>query len=82
LFIPNNSIGVEGFAISTFSPLSFINALVLPQFFPLTKKSPFFNDPEVTITVAIGPLPVSILDSKIIPFASVSSSAFKSSNSA
>ena len=35
--IPKTSTGVEGFAVSIFSPLSFIRALTLPHFNPLTK---------------------------------------------
>ena len=47
-------------------------ALTFPHFNPLTKKSPLLRVPAVIITFAIGPLPTSILDSKTIPFASVS----------
>ena len=65
--MPNTSTGVDGKAKSRFLPSSLIIALIFPQVFPLTKKSPFFNFPLVTKTVDTGPLPLSILDSKIIP---------------
>ena len=47
----------------------------------LKRKSPFFNLPFVTRTVETGPLPLSILDSKITPLAAFSKFAFKSSKS-
>ena len=81
-FIPRISTGVAGSACSIFFPWSLIIALTFPHFKPLTKKSPFFKVPAVTITFAIGPLPISILDSKTIPLASVSKSVFKSKSSA
>ena len=48
--------------LSTFLPLSLIIALTFLHFNPLTKKSPFFNVPVVTIIVATGPLPTSIFE--------------------
>ena len=57
------------FLTDHFFPRSLINALVFPHFEPLTKKSPFFKVPFVTNTVDTGPLPLSILDSKITPTA-------------
>ena len=81
-FIPIISTGVAGSAISIFFPWSFIIALTLPHFSPLTKKSPFLKVPAVIITFTTGPLPISIFDSNTIPFASVSKSVFKSNNSA
>ena len=67
--IPKISTGDDGGASSIFCPLSLINALTLPHFNPLTKKSPFLIVPDVTITVATAPRPVSIFDSKTIPVA-------------
>ena len=80
--IPKISTGVAGSALSIFFPWSLMIALTFPHFNPLTKKSPFLRVPAVIITFAIGPLPTSILDSKTIPFASVSKSVFKSKSSA
>ena len=81
LFIPKISTGVDGAAKSTFLSSSSIIALILPQVLPLTKKSPFFNLPFVTSTVDTGPLPLSILDSKITPTAGPSKFACKSRRS-
>ena len=67
--IPKISTGVDGKALSVFSPLSFNIALTLPHLKPLTKKSPLFRVPVVTIMVATGPLPTSIFDSRTIPVA-------------
>jgi len=53
--IPKISTGDDGGASSIFCPLSLINALTLPHFNPLTKKSPFLIVPDVTITVATAP---------------------------
>ena len=80
--IPKISTGVEGEASFIFIPLSFTIALTFPHLNPLTKKSPFFNVPVVTIIVATGPLPISIFDSKTIPVAFDSKSVFKSNISA
>ena len=80
--IPKISTGVDGDASLIFLPLSSIIALTFPHFKPLTKKSPFFKVPVVTIIVATGPLPTSILDSKTIPVALESKSVFKSNISA
>ena len=79
-FIPIISTGVAGSAMSIFFPWSFIIALIFPHFSPLTKKSPFFKVPAVTIIFATGPLPISILDSSTIPFAPESKSVYKSNN--
>ena len=57
-------------------------ALIFPHFNPLTKKSPFFKIPVVTIIVATGPLPVSILDSNTTPVAFDSKSVLRSKISA
>ena len=65
-----------------FFPLSSIIALTFPHFKPLTKKSPLFKVPVVTMIVATGPLPTSILDSNTIPVALDSKSVFKSNISA
>jgi len=81
-FIPSISTGVEGRALSTFFPLSFIIARIFPHFRPLTKKSPFFKVPVVTIIVATGPLPISIFDSKTTPVALDSKSVLRSKISA
>ena len=67
--MPKISTGVEGSATSTVWFSSLIIALIFPHVFPLTKKSPFFKLPFVTRTVDTGPLPLSILDSKITPVA-------------
>ena len=67
--IPKISTGVEGGASLIFFPLSLIIALIFPHCNPLTKKSPFLRVPVVTIIVATGPLPTSILDSKTTPVA-------------
>ena len=81
-FIPKISTGVEGNASLIFFPLSSIIALTFPHLNPLTKKSPFLSVPVVTIIVATGPLPTSILDSKTTPVAFDSKSVFKSKISA
>ena len=80
--MPKISTGVDGRASAIFFPLSFIIALIFPHFNPLTKKSPFFRVPVVTIIVATGPLPTSIFDSKTTPVAFESKSVFKSKISA
>ena len=80
--IPKISTGVEGGASLIFLPLSSIIALILPHLKPLTKNSPFLRVPVVTIIVATGPLPMSILDSRTIPVAFDSKSVFKSNISA
>ena len=67
--IPKISTGEDGGASLILLPKSLIIALTFPHFKPLTKKSPFFNVPVVTIIDATGPLPMSIFDSKTIPVA-------------
>ena len=80
--MPKISTGVDGKASFTFFPLSLIIALSLPHLKPLTKKSPFLRVPVVTIIVATGPLPTSILDSNTIPVALESKSVLRSKISA
>ena len=81
-FIPSISTGADGRAFSIFFPLSLIIARILPHLRPLTKKSPFYKVPVVTIIVATGPLPMSILDSKTTPVAFDSKSVLRSKISA
>ena len=80
--IPKISIGVDGEASIILFPLSSIIALIFPHRNPLTKKSPLYKVPAVTMIFATGPLPTSILDSKTIPVALDSRSVFKSKISA
>ena len=81
-FIPSISTGEDGGASSIFFPLSLIIARIFPHLRPLTKKSPFFKVPVVTIIVATGPLQISIFDYKTTPVAFDSKSVLRSRISA
>ena len=76
--IPRISTGIDGPALSIFSPLSLIKALILPLWRPTTKWFPTLSVPSLTSIVPIGPLPLSSFASITTPLAGFSGFAFSS----
>ena len=75
---PKISIGIEGPDVFDCEPLSFIIALIFPEYVPQTIKSPLFISPSLGINVATTPRPLSRYDYKIKPFAGILLFAFNS----
>ena len=79
---PNTSIGIDGRASLTFSPLSLINAFTFPHSEPDTNISPIFRVPFCTRIVATEPFPFSSFVSITTPLAILFGLAFKFNKSA
>ena len=79
---PKTSIGIDGRASLTFSPLPLINAFTFPHSEPDTNMSPIFRVPFCTRIVATEPLPFSSFVSITTPLAILLGFAFKFNKSA